>query len=231
METILLPFFDKANDAAWFNVIAPSLMASLIVVMCVGLVVKISQDIIRKMKSVIETVDSIKPKPKSLRNLAMAEEEADKELTHLSNDYGADRACIMLFHNGRHSLGNVDLLNASIKAEGGSGRFPRISNLIQSVPMSTYGRWTKEIITGHDIVAPDAPAAALNDAPDAYLLMEQNSVKSLYAFPVVTPTGDIDGCVFLEYCVNRRELGQGEMTAIRARGQSIYSKLHEANNV
>jgi hypothetical protein len=231
MLEIISPYLVRADELEWFSSIIPLLMASLIIALVLGFASKIGLNIIKNISQMREAVNSIKPKPKSLKSLALAEEAADNELASLANDYGADRACIMLFHNGKTSLGNIHLLSASIKAEGGSGRFPRISGVIQSFPLSTYGQWTKSIITGHGIEALDAPAMASSEAPDAYLLLEQNSVKSLYAYPVVTPSGEIDGCVFLEYCMSRRELGDTEKAAIRARGQSIYTKLHEANNV
>lgn len=231
METILLPFFSRANELDWFNQVAPVMMAALVIVLALGFASQIGLRIIKNTSQAIDAINSIKPKPRNFKALAMAEEAANTELSALAKDYGADRAGITLFHNGKTSIGDVHLLSASIKAEGGSGKFPKIAGRVQNVPLLTYGNWTRAITTGHEIEAPDALADAYQNAPDAYLMLEQNSVKSLYVYPVVTPTGDIDGCFFLEYCQEQRDLGETEKAAIRARGQSIYSKLHRADNV
>lgn len=231
IDALLTPFISQANETPWFQTMMIGIIAMIVLLLALAYASKIGIEILRNFGSMQDSIDKIKPHNKSLKTLALAEEEANEELDLLCRDYGADRACIMLFHNGKTSLGNVHMLSASIKAEGGSNHFPRIAGRVQSVPMSIYGHWTKSVITGHGLELPDCLSVASEQAPDAYMMLEQHSVKSLYVYPVVTPSGDIDGCIFVEYCQARRELGDTEKAAIRARGQSIYTKLHEANNV
>jgi hypothetical protein len=222
----IIPLLEFVKDYPWF---AP-LMAALFILAAIAFMTKMVMLALSNTQAIKSIVNAALPAKKSLKTLALAEEEADQELDSLAADFGADRACIGLFHNGRTSLGSVHLLSFSIKAEGSSGKFPRIAGRIQSIPLQTYGSWTRKVIIGASIEAPDSSISKV-EAPCAYPILEQHSVKSIYIYPVVTPAGEIDGCVFLEYCQFRRELGQVEKEQIRARGQSIYTKLHEANNV
>jgi len=222
----IIPLLNFVKDYPWFT----PLIAALVILAAITFMTKMVMLLLSNTRSIHNIVNAALPAKKSLKTLALAEEEADRELTELAKDFGADRACMGLFHNGRTSLGCVHLLSFSIKAEGSSGKFPRITGRVQSMPMSTYGKWSRSIIIGKSVEVSDISIAE-KEAPCAYPILEQHSVKSIYIYPVVTPSGDIDGCVFLEYCQERRELGQVEKDQIRARGQSIYTKLHEANNV
>lgn len=231
LAPIFLEYLPSLRGEPWFE--ATMMILTALVVMSTGLLIlsRIVMNAVSNIKNIRNDIAAITPKPKQLKALAIAEETASSELDNLAKDYGADRAAIMLFHNGKVSIGGIHLLSASIKAEGSSGRFPRISSKVQSVPMSVYGRWTKMLISGVDVTLPDVSLVAHQEAPDIAIQLEQNSVKSLYAFPVVANNGDIDGCMFIEYCLEKRTLGEVEKSAIRARGQSIYTKLHEVDYV
>lgn len=225
---IFVSNLDSMRGEPWFDgmMIYSTASVLLAITLCV-----LTSYLKRSVDNIVQIRNAVTPKPKQLKALAVAEEVANTELDALATDYGADRAAILLFHNGKVSLGGVHLLRASIKAEGSSGRFPRIASRVQDIPMLAYGRWTNMLITGVDVRLPDVSLVSHKEAPEIAIQLEQNSVKSLYAFPLLAPNGDIDGCVFVEYCRELRDLGSIEMTHIRARGQSIYTKLHEANNV
>jgi len=223
----IIPLLDFVKDDPWFT----PLIAALVILAAITFMTKMIMMALSNTRSIHSIVNAALPAKKSLKTLALAEEAADRELDILASDYGADRAYLMLFHNGKTSLANVHMLSASVKAEGGSGRFPKVASRIQGIPLKTYGSIKSELITNNDVELVHCSTQAPEKAPEASLLLEQNSVKSLYVYPLSTPTGDIDGGLFFEYCQSERELGEKEQGAIKSRGQAIYSKLHEANNV
>lgn len=215
----MLPLIDFVKDYPWF---AP-LMAALVILAAIALMTKMVKLSLENTRSIREM---IMPRTKSVKDLYLAESKADDSLTTLANDFGADRAILALFHNGKTSIGNDHFLSLSVMAEGSSGKFPRIVTRIQSIPLKTYGKWVDRLVVGKSISAPDIAIAA-TEVPCAYPVFEQHSIKSMYVYPVVVSSGDVVGCVSLEYCQERRELGDIEQRQIRARGQAIYAELHK----
>ena len=227
MEAFIITNMKLLEDKPWFT----SLIAACAVLLVLAFMSRTGIEILTNIKKALTMLKIIAPPRRPLKELFEAEDTANKELDLLAKDYAANRACLALFQNGEKSANDgVCFFGLTVKAEGSDGAFPRIGHRIQKIPLRMYGDWPMRLTYNADIRVHD-----INDIieshPEAYFLLSQNSVKSMYAVPVGSTTGGIDGCVFVEYCEETRILDDVEMTAIRSRAQAIYTKLHEANNV
>lgn len=219
MEQIL-PLLSQYPQPGW---VVTSIFALLIVRQALNL-----------LKEHVSTFKSLRSivvhEPKSIEKIAVAEQKAAIEMTSIAKDFGVDRACIALFHNGTKSLANVHFLKMSIMIEGLSGRVGPIMQSIQNRNIAEYGDIGYKIIKEREIVSIADIETIKDSIPGAYIILHLNLVKSLHIAPIVNnETGHVDGCVFVEHCVDPVALSDEEMRKIQARAQAVYNELSKAN--
>ena len=170
-------------------------------------------------------------KPISIEKMSAAERQASKEMNAIAQDFGVGRAYISLFHNGTKSAANVHYLKMSIMVEGLSGRVGPIISEMQNRSIAEFGDWGDRIINGKEtIVIPDIEDIK-DTMPGAYNILKLHLVKSVHILPLYVPnTTKVDGCVFIEHCIENTELNIIDINAIKERAQSVYNGLYQVNN-
>lgn len=179
----------------------------------------------------------IKPISGTIEEMADAESKVSVVMREIVNEFGVDRAGMSLFHNGTKSLANIHFLKVSMLAEGLSGRVGSIMSQSQNRNLAEYGDLGHRIIKGRETICyPDADV--LEDTHNAtYILLKLHLVKSIHIMPVFNhkklnkegkPT--VDGCVFVEHCVDNVALDDESIQAIQAKAQTVYNELSLVNN-
>lgn len=179
----------------------------------------------------------IKPMVGSIEEMADAERKANAIMNEIVNEFGADRAGMSLFHNGTKSLANIHFLKVSMIAEGLSGRVGSIMSQSQNRNLAEYGDIGHRIIKDRETICyPDSEVLEETHS-GTYVLLKLHLVKSIHIMPIFNyktlnkegkPT--VDGCVFVEHCVDNVALDQQSISAIQAKAQSVYNELSFVNN-
>ena len=169
-------------------------------------------------------------KPISIEKMSAAERCASKEMTAIAKDFGVCRAYISLFHNGTKSAANVHYLKMSIMVEGLSGAVGPIISEMQNRSIAEFGDWGDRIINGKEtIIIPDI-CDIKDSMPGAHTLLKLHLVKSVHILPLYVPnTTKVDGCVFIEHCIENTELDALDIDAIQTRAQTVYNGMYQVN--
>ncbi len=170
-------------------------------------------------------------RPISIEKMSAAERKASHEMNSIAQDFGVGRAYISLFHNGTKSAANVHYLKMSIIIEGLSGKVGPIISEMQNRLIAEFGDWGDRIINGKEaIIIPD-----IDDIKDTmagtHRLLELHLVKSVHILPLYVPnTNKVDGCVFIEHCIEKTELDGPTINEIQNRAQNVYNGMYRVNN-
>lgn len=220
MEQIL-PLLSQYPQPGW---VVTSIFALLIVRQALNLL-KEHVSTFKSLRSIVSH------EPKNIEKMVEAERKASLEMSAIAKEFGVDRACIALFHNGTKSLSNTHLLRLSIMIEGLSGRVGPIMSNIQNRNLAEYGDLGYKVVNRREIVSIPNIESIKDSIPSAYIILHFNLVKSLHVAPIVNnETGHVDGCVFVEHCVDPVALSDDEMRKIQARAQAVYNELSKAND-
>ena len=222
----IIPLLNFVKDYPWFT----PLIAALAILAAITFMTKMVMLSLSNTRSIHNMMSVVLASSKPSKAALKAEQKANDELDFLVKSYGMDRAYIGLFHNGVTSFGGIHRQSMYVKAEGSSGKHPRVTARLSGVPLSIYGSWLYSMDAEREICVDDIRRVQA-DIPEAYPMFERYSVKSIYILPLINTVTGIDGCAFIEYCSENRTLTSIELDQIRLRTQAIYTKLHEANNV
>ena len=113
--------------------------------------------------------------------------------------YDADRARLVQFHNGTHSLGGIPFKYISTTHESvRAGVSSEILNY-QNIPTSVLGAYAETMLTGSYVSIPDTTEIR-NDSFKQ--LMEQQAIQARCMYPIIDNAGRFTGFIALDW-VNR----------------------------
>lgn len=183
--------------------------------------------LIREVPAIIKSISPIRS---SIEEMAASERQASDAMNQIAEDFGVDRAGLALFHNGTKSMANIHMLKVSVIAEGLSGRVGSIMNDAQSRTIGEYGRILYDLINSQNPIKIKSVTSIKDTEKGAHAILHNHLVKSAYVMPIFANKKSIDGCVFVEYCVDEVELDDAMLAQIQARAQAVYNELYLVNN-
>lgn len=141
-------------------------------------------------------------------------------------DMEGDRVLLADYHNGDISTGGRSMLKVTVTHEEiASASVGTVAQDIQAQTAALWAQWNKLLAANTPVLVPDTQALK-EEIPSLYLFVAmQHNVKSIYLFPMFTPSGVLDGVGVLEYCREVRELSSDEIRMIGARFSAIEGLL------
>lgn len=171
------------------------------------------------------------PRASNIEEMADSERKASEAMKSIALDFGVDRACISLFHNGTKSMANIHILKSSVLAEGLSGRVGSIISELQNRNLAEYGDYGYRIIKKHEYISVPDVESLRDSISGMHTILHLHLVKSIHIMPIFDQqSGRVDGCVFVEHCGDNVKLDKQTMDSIQARAQSVYNDLYIVNN-
>lgn len=166
--------------------------------------------ILYSLKKISNTLQKLTDKTSSLnsknfRELVRVNFFISELLKQIKHESRADRAMVVLYHNGEHSIGGYSFTKMSCIHEcishnvGSSGKqLKPIQKDFTNIPISAFSTITKKLFTEGSFILSDLKDLKQHDL-STYEEFKRHSVKSARFYPLTDSSGHIFGFVCFEF--------------------------------
>ena len=142
---------------------------------------------------------------KNFRDLVKVNFFIGELLKQIKHESKADRAMIVLYHNGEHSIGGYSFTKMSCIHEcishnvGASGKqLKPIQKDFANIPISAFSTITKKLFTEGSFILTDLVELKQHDL-STYEEFKRHAVKSARFYPLIDSSGHIFGFICFEF--------------------------------